>query len=157
MNSLVSISDVARVAGVHRSTVSRVLAGQGAKGRICPATQARILTAASQLGYVRKPAIRFSVPVAMERSQESEVRSQNEVTEPVPEPGASEPVIPVVPMAEPVAVAEPSIPAEPAVEPVLVQSAEQVAETGLTAEPEIAPETSQGSEKPPATENTTPQ
>jgi hypothetical protein len=97
------------VAKVHRSTVSRVLAGKSANGRICPATQARIRSAASQLGYVRKPAIRFSLPVLAQPAAT--------VAEPVVVP---EPVLVKMPLPPPVVVApEPVVPAvtEPVVDP----------------------------------------
>ena len=53
----VSMEDVAKAVGVHCSTVSRVLAGKGGKGRIAPATQERIRLVARQLGYVAKPPV----------------------------------------------------------------------------------------------------
>ncbi|MEI6167413.1 MAG: LacI family DNA-binding transcriptional regulator [bacterium] len=65
MNSQVSLKDVARVAGVDTSTVSRVLTGKAAKGRIASTTQARIRSAANQLGYVPKPLILFSRAAAL--------------------------------------------------------------------------------------------
>ncbi len=51
MSSTVSILDVARAAGVDKSTVSFVLNGKGDKLRISPATQERINATARQLGY----------------------------------------------------------------------------------------------------------
>ncbi len=47
-------------AGVDKSTVSRVLAGKAATGRICPATQARIRTVSRQLDYHPNPNTRFA-------------------------------------------------------------------------------------------------
>ena len=51
----VTINDVARAAGVDKSTVSRVLNGKAEKGRIAPATQNRVIAAARQLGYKLNP------------------------------------------------------------------------------------------------------
>jgi LacI family transcriptional regulator len=48
-----TLRDVAREAGVHVSTVSRVLNGQAAAGRITPGTEARIRRVAGELGYRR--------------------------------------------------------------------------------------------------------
>jgi len=49
----VTLRDVAREAGVHVSTVSRVLNGQAAAGRITQDTEDRILDVARRLGYRR--------------------------------------------------------------------------------------------------------
>jgi LacI family transcriptional regulator len=46
-----TLRDVAREAGVHVSTVSRVLNGQAAAGRITPDTEERIREVAFRLGY----------------------------------------------------------------------------------------------------------
>ena len=51
MNSCVTVQDIATAAGVNRSTVSRVLSGKAAQGRISPDTQNRIRAIANQLGY----------------------------------------------------------------------------------------------------------
>ena len=51
MSTNVSIKDVAEAAGVSKSTVSRVINGIGKVTRISPATQARVLAVAHQLGY----------------------------------------------------------------------------------------------------------
>ena len=59
MNRWVYISDVAKVAGVNKSTVSRVLNGKAAACRIPPVTQNRVRAVASQLGYQRNPNTRF--------------------------------------------------------------------------------------------------
>lgn len=64
MNERVYISDVAKVAGVNKSTVSRVLNGKAAACRIPPVTQNRVRAAASQLGYVRNPNTRFPLAPA---------------------------------------------------------------------------------------------
>ncbi|HEX6300386.1 MAG TPA: LacI family DNA-binding transcriptional regulator [Acidimicrobiia bacterium] len=48
-----TLRDVAREAGVHVSTVSRVLNDQAAAGRITPDTEERIREAARRLGYRR--------------------------------------------------------------------------------------------------------
>ena len=48
-----TLRDVAREAGVHVSTVSRVLNGQAAAGRITQDTEDRILDVARRLGYRR--------------------------------------------------------------------------------------------------------
>ncbi|MGH8871379.1 MAG: LacI family DNA-binding transcriptional regulator [Acidimicrobiia bacterium] len=48
-----TLRDVAREAGVHISTVSRVLNGQAAAGRITPETEERIREVAVRLGYRR--------------------------------------------------------------------------------------------------------
>ncbi len=48
-----TLRDVAREAGVHVSTVSRVLNGQAAAGRITPDTEERIREVAHRLGYRR--------------------------------------------------------------------------------------------------------
>ena len=64
MNQTVYISDVARAAGVNKSTVSRVLNGKAAACRIPPVTQNRVRAAASQLGYVRNPNTRFPLAPA---------------------------------------------------------------------------------------------
>jgi DNA-binding LacI/PurR family transcriptional regulator len=50
----VSSHDVAQLAGVSQSTVSRVLSGRGAQ-LISPATQQRVWTTAKQLGYSPDP------------------------------------------------------------------------------------------------------
>ncbi len=49
-----SLSDVARVAGVTKTTVSIVLNGKGDKGRICRDTQSRIRAVARELGYQKQ-------------------------------------------------------------------------------------------------------
>jgi transcriptional regulator with XRE-family HTH domain len=51
MSTNVSIKDVAEAAGVSKSTVSRVINGQGKATRISPATQERVRAVARQLGY----------------------------------------------------------------------------------------------------------
>ena len=51
MSSPVSITDVARAAGVSKTTVSRVINGKLDKFRIGLATQARVRAVARQLGY----------------------------------------------------------------------------------------------------------
>src|SRR3970040_2485194 len=48
-----TLRDVAREAGVHVSTVSRVLNNQAAAGRITPDTEERIREVARRLGYRR--------------------------------------------------------------------------------------------------------
>ncbi|HET7846013.1 MAG TPA: LacI family DNA-binding transcriptional regulator, partial [Acidimicrobiia bacterium] len=48
-----TLRDVAREAGVHVSTVSRVLNNQAAAGRITPDTEERIRETAQRLGYRR--------------------------------------------------------------------------------------------------------
>ena len=48
-----TLRDVAREAGVHVSTVSRILNGQAAAGRITPETEQRIREVAERLGYRR--------------------------------------------------------------------------------------------------------
>ncbi|MFG1882676.1 LacI family DNA-binding transcriptional regulator [Micromonospora sp. NPDC049102] len=53
-----TLEDVARAAGVSRSTASRVIAGTGFAS---PAARARVATAADQLGYVPNPAARALV------------------------------------------------------------------------------------------------
>lgn len=53
-----TLRDVAREAGVHVSTVSRVLNGQAAAGRITPETEERIRSAALRLGYRRNTVAR---------------------------------------------------------------------------------------------------
>ncbi|MEV1012411.1 LacI family DNA-binding transcriptional regulator [Micromonospora sp. NPDC049801] len=53
-----TLEDVARAAGVSRSTASRVIAGTGFAS---PAARARVVTAADQLGYVPNPAARALV------------------------------------------------------------------------------------------------
>jgi len=58
MISPVLIMDVAKTAGVAKSTVSRVLNGRGNSSRICPDTQKRILAIVRQLGYQANPAAR---------------------------------------------------------------------------------------------------
>ncbi|MBE1491702.1 LacI family DNA-binding transcriptional regulator [Plantactinospora soyae] len=50
-----TLEDVARAAGVSRSTASRVLAGYGAAS---PSARDRVATAAAQLGYAPNPAAR---------------------------------------------------------------------------------------------------
>jgi LacI family transcriptional regulator len=52
------LRDVAREAGVHVSTVSRVLNGQAAAGRITSETEGRIREAARMLGYRRNSVAR---------------------------------------------------------------------------------------------------
>lgn len=59
MNGRVYISDVAKAAGVNKSTVSRVLNGKADSCRIPPVTQNRVRAVASQLGYQRNPNTRF--------------------------------------------------------------------------------------------------
>jgi transcriptional regulator with XRE-family HTH domain len=59
MNSCVTVQDVATAAGVNRSTVSRVLSGKAAQGRISPDTQNRIRSIASQLGYQAGAFVRY--------------------------------------------------------------------------------------------------
>lgn len=49
----VTLRDVAREAGVHVSTVSRVLNGRAAEGRITAETETRIRAVADRLGYRR--------------------------------------------------------------------------------------------------------
>lgn len=49
---MVTVYDIAKSCGVSVSTVSYVLSGQGEKRRISPDTQARVRTAAAELGYV---------------------------------------------------------------------------------------------------------
>jgi len=58
MTYQVSINDVAREAGVAKSTVSLVLNGHGKTSRISPATQKRILAVVRQLGYQADPTYR---------------------------------------------------------------------------------------------------
>src|SRR5688572_2888184 len=53
----VTIKDVARAAGVSPATVSVVVNGSGGRLRIAPATQARVLAAAQELGYVADPRV----------------------------------------------------------------------------------------------------
>lgn len=53
MTRPVTLRDVAREAGVHVSTVSRVLNDQAAAGRITPDTEERIREVARRLGYRR--------------------------------------------------------------------------------------------------------
>ncbi|MET8086417.1 LacI family DNA-binding transcriptional regulator [Micromonospora sp. NPDC005237] len=53
-----TLEDVARAAGVSRSTASRVIAGTGFAS---PAARERVVTAADQLGYVPNPAARALV------------------------------------------------------------------------------------------------
>ena len=55
---MVKISEVARSAGVSISTVSRIVNGKAKPFRISPATQARVLTVARQLGYQPDPVAR---------------------------------------------------------------------------------------------------
>jgi LacI family transcriptional regulator len=54
----VTIRDVARAVGVSPATVSVVVNGGGAKLRIAPGTQERVLAAARELGYVADPRVR---------------------------------------------------------------------------------------------------
>jgi DNA-binding LacI/PurR family transcriptional regulator len=61
MNIPPTISDVAKAAGVDKSTVSRVLNGKAAQFRITPPTQERVRATARQLDYHRNPATRFPV------------------------------------------------------------------------------------------------
>jgi len=61
MSLSVSINAVAKAAGVDKSTVSRVLSGKAAQGRICPTTQEKIRTVARQLGYTANPNTRFTM------------------------------------------------------------------------------------------------
>ena len=53
---------IAQRAGVHRTTVSRVLAGGAAAARIPPATVARVLAAARELGWTSGPVQRPLAP-----------------------------------------------------------------------------------------------
>ncbi len=53
-----TLRDVAREAGVHVSTASRVLSGQAAAGRITAETAERIRSVADQLGYRRNTVAR---------------------------------------------------------------------------------------------------
>ena len=55
MSTIVSVRDVARAAGVDKSTVSRALSGKADQNRIRQATQDHILAVAHQLGYTRRP------------------------------------------------------------------------------------------------------
>jgi hypothetical protein len=54
MGNKPSLSDVARGAGVTKTTVSIVLNGKGDKGRICRDTQNRIRAVARELGYQKQ-------------------------------------------------------------------------------------------------------
>jgi len=95
------MGDVARVVGVHCSTVSRVLGGKGSRGRIAPATQERIRQAARQLGYVAKPPVLLrravvELPVAeLLRGGQTELPGGCQAVEP-------EPTVEAVPAPEPV-------------------------------------------------------
>lgn len=51
MSSTVSIADVAKAAGVSKTTVSRVINGKLDQFRIGLATQARVRSVARQMGY----------------------------------------------------------------------------------------------------------
>ncbi|MFP3913271.1 MAG: LacI family DNA-binding transcriptional regulator [Actinomycetota bacterium] len=53
-----TLRDIAREAGVHVSTVSRILNGQAAAGRITPQTEERIREIAERLGYRRNTVAR---------------------------------------------------------------------------------------------------
>ncbi|MEI6168295.1 MAG: LacI family DNA-binding transcriptional regulator [bacterium] len=54
MDNKPSLSDIARIAGVTKTTVSIVLNGKGDKGRICRDTQSRIRAVAKELGYQKQ-------------------------------------------------------------------------------------------------------
>jgi transcriptional regulator with XRE-family HTH domain len=128
MSSSVSIRDVARAAGVSKSTVSRVLAGKGKENRIPPATQARVRIAAIQLGYQPNLIARdmaLGKGVSLTRSAESAVSGQTASAEPEPTPVAATPAIepageiptPVEPEPATEPAEEMPTPAEPPVDP----------------------------------------
>ncbi len=105
------------MAGVSKSTVSRVLSGKGKACHIATATEVRVRAVASQLGYqpnliARNMALglggsltRSNTPIIpVMASSEAAPVSEIMVTPP-PQP---EPVIPAVAVIEPVAGAEPA-------------------------------------------------
>jgi len=57
-----SLSDIARIAGVTKPTVSIVLNGKGDKGRICRDTQSRIRAVARDLGYQKQSTMPVPMP-----------------------------------------------------------------------------------------------
>jgi len=59
-----SLSDIARIAGVTKPTVSIVLNGKGDKGRICRDTQSRIRAVARDLGYQKQSTMPVPMPDA---------------------------------------------------------------------------------------------
>ncbi|MEI6166208.1 MAG: LacI family DNA-binding transcriptional regulator [bacterium] len=58
MSNPITLLNVAAAAGVSESTVSLVMNGKAASRRISPATQARVLAVARQLGYQSDPTTR---------------------------------------------------------------------------------------------------
>ena len=154
MSSSVSIRDVARAAGVSKSTVSRVLAGKGKVNRIPPATQARVRTAAIQLGYQPNLIARdmaLGKGVSLTRSAESEVSGQTASDEPeqtpvgatpavepageIPSPVEPEPA--TEPAAEMPTPAEPPVDLPPVVEEIPAPTPEPVIATPPTPEPVV--------------------
>ena len=62
MGNKLSLSDIARIAGVTKTTVSIVLNGKGDKGRICRDTQSRIRAVAKELGYQKQSTMPVPLP-----------------------------------------------------------------------------------------------
>jgi DNA-binding LacI/PurR family transcriptional regulator len=62
MDGKPSLSDIARIAGVAKPTVSIVLNGKGDKGRICRDTQSRIRAVARELGYQKQSTMPVPLP-----------------------------------------------------------------------------------------------
>jgi len=75
MSSIISLTDVARAAGVSKSTASRVVTGKAAGLRIPKATRDRVMTAVRQLGYRPGSSPRSAV-YAAKPSQISNSKSQ---------------------------------------------------------------------------------
>jgi hypothetical protein len=64
MSTIVSVRDVARAAGVDKSTVSRVLSGKADQNRIRQTTRDHILAVSRQLGYTRRPMAPYAAAAA---------------------------------------------------------------------------------------------
>ena len=79
MSNIVSVRDVARAAGVDKSTVSRVLSGKADQNRIRQTTQDHILAVARQLGYTRRPMAPYTavaVPKPQMTSPDAHIQEQ---------------------------------------------------------------------------------
>ena len=77
MNTNIFISDVARAAGVNKSTVSRVLNGKSDQARISPDTRNRIIAVARQMGYKAAPDTRFHATTRLSGKGREDMPSWN--------------------------------------------------------------------------------